>query len=71
MFGAVGVTRKGGAPNLKLRNANEADFFQKNNSVEKGWTFNDDGTLVEFKKPSHLKELDEKVAYEVANEAYI
>ena len=27
MFGVVGITRKGGIPNLKLRHVNEADFF--------------------------------------------
>ena len=39
--------------------------------MEKGWTFNDDGTLVEFKIPNLLKDLDEQISYEVPNEAYI
>ena len=51
MFGVVGMTRKGGIPNTKLRGITEADFFQKNNTVEKGWTFNYDGSLMDFKKP--------------------
>ena len=71
VFAAIGPISKGGAPNMRLRNVNEADFFQKNNSVEKGWTFNNDGSLVEFRKPKLTKELDEKVSYEVANEAYV
>ena len=27
MFGVVGLTRKGGIPNIKLRGVNEANFF--------------------------------------------
>ena len=50
---------------MKLRGATEADFFQKNNNEDRGWTFNYDGTLSEFKKPKIQKELEEKVAYEV------
>ena len=68
MFGAVGMTRKGGIPNTKLRGVTEADFFQKNNTVEKGWTFNYDGSLVDFKKPKLQRELEEKLEYEVGNE---
>ena len=60
MFNVGNLTRKGGIPNNKLRGITDADFFQKNNTVEKGWTFNYDGTLVDFKKPKLLKELDEK-----------
>ena len=51
------ISRKGGIPNQKLRNVNEADFFQKNTTTEKGFTFNYDGTLVDFKKPAQKKDL--------------
>ena len=54
---------------MRLRGATEADFFQKNNNEDKGWTFNYDGTLSEFKKPKLQKELEEKVIYEVDFEA--
>ena len=68
MFNVGNLTRKGGIPNNKLRGITDADFFQKNNTVEKGWTFNYDGTLVDFKKPKLLKELDEKAQYEIGKE---
>ena len=71
MFGVVEKNRKGGIPNTKLRGVTEADFFQKNNTVEKGWTFNYDGSLVDFKKPKLQKELEEKLEYEVGNESII
>jgi len=71
MFGVAGVGRKGGIPNTKLRGINEADFFQKNNSVEKGFTFNYDGSLVDFKKPKVTKELEHSMQYEVPNEILV
>jgi len=67
MFGVVSINRKGAIPNTKLRGINEADFFQKNNSVEKGFTFNYDGTIVDFKKPKLTRNLEEKLDYEVPN----
>ena len=51
LIAASGVNRKGAIQPQKLRGVNEADFFQKNNSDEKGFTFNYDGTLVDFRKP--------------------
>jgi len=57
----AGSTRKGGIPATKLRGLNDADFFQKNNTVEHGYTFNYDGSLVDFKKPKLVKDLDEKM----------
>ena len=71
MFGVAGVGRKGGIPTTKLRGINEADFFQKNNSVEKGFTFNSDGSLIDFKKPKITKELESSVQYEVPNEILV
>lgn len=38
--------------------------------MEKGWTFNYDGTLVDFKKPRQ-REIEREVAYEVSREAVI
>lgn len=58
MFGVVGGARKGGIPNNKLRGVTEADFFQKNNSDDKGYTFNFDGSLVDFKKPKLKGDLE-------------
>lgn len=65
MFAGMGNSRKGGIPTNKLRGITEADFFQKNNSVEKGYTFNFDGSLVDFKKPRIQRELEEQLDYEV------
>ena len=42
----VSVARKGGIPNHRLRGINEADFFQKNNQNDKGWTLSHQGNLV-------------------------
>lgn len=67
----VGMTRKGGIPTTNLRGVTESDFFQKNNTTEKGWTFNFDGTLVDFKRPKLAKDLEEKVGYELGEEAFI
>ena len=72
MFGAAGNTRKGGIPNMKLRGVTDmAEFIQKNNTVEKGLTFNYDGSLIDFKKPKIQRELEEKLEYEVGNESII
>lgn len=60
---AGGLTRKGGIPTQKLRGVTDADFFQKNTSQEKGFTFNFDGSLVDFKKPKLNRDLDEKIDY--------
>ena len=38
-FTNVGTKGKGGVPNTKLRGITDSDFFQKNNTGEKGWTF--------------------------------
>ena len=68
MYGTTGNARKNGIPNNKLRGVEDiAHFIQKNNTVEKGWTFNYDGSLVDFKKPKLQRELEEKVEYEVGN----
>ena len=62
----------GGATNTnKLRGAMEGDFFQKNNSEQKGWTFNFDGTITEFRKPELKTELGGKIGYQVAKESEI
>ena len=58
--------RKGGIPNMRLKGLTDPDFFQKNTTLEKGWTFNYDGSIVDFKKPKNQRELDEKVGYEVS-----
>ena len=72
MFGVISTARKGGVPNVKLRGINEADFFQKNYQVGgKGWSLNHEGTLVEYKTPLLTKDIEEKVIYEVSNEALI
>ena len=71
MQSAIRLNSKNGIPNMKLRGVTEADFFQKNNTVEKGWTFNYDGTLSEFRKPNLQRELEEKVGYEVDDETVI
>ena len=63
--------RKGGIPNVRLKGLTDPDFFQKNTTLEKGWTFNYDGTIVDFKKPKNQRELDEKVAYEVSQETLV
>ncbi len=68
---AGGIARKGGISNTKLRGMNEEDFFQKNNTVEKGFTFNYDGTLVDFKKPKVTKDLESTAQYEVNNETLV
>lgn len=47
----AGAKGKGGIPNTKLKGLQSSDFFQKNNSEEKGYTFKFDGSLAEFKKP--------------------
>ena len=66
MLGLVPMQgRKGGIPNNKLRGINEADFFQKNNTNEKGFTFNYDGSLVDFKKPKMRADLDVQSYYEL------
>ena len=71
MFGIDPSDRKGGIPKIKLRGVNEADFFQKNNRYDKGFTFRQDGSLVEFKQPKLQKDLDEKVSYEVSGQAFV
>ena len=63
LLGVAGMNRKGGVPNMKLRGINEPDFFQKNNSEDKGFTFNFDGTLVDFRKPAFKKDLQDKTEY--------
>ena len=63
LLGVAGMNRKGGVPNMKLRGINEADFFQKNNSDDKGFTFNFDGTLVDFRKPAFRKDLQDRAEY--------
>ena len=63
--------RKGGIPNMRLKGLTDPDFFQKNTTLEKGWTFNYDGSIVDFKKPKNQRELDEKVGYEVGQETVI
>ena len=63
--------RKGGIPNTRLKGLTDPDFFQKNTTLEKGWTFNYDGSIVDFKKPKIQRDLDEKVAYEVAEETVV
>ena len=65
------MTRKGGIPQTKLRGITDADFFQKNTTAEKGWTFNNDGTLVDYKRPIQNKDLAEKVSYEVSKETIV
>ena len=65
------MTRKTGIPNNKLRGVTEADFFQKNNTVDKGFTFNYDGSLIDFKKPKMRAELDEKCYYELQQETVV
>ena len=64
LFTVQNMTRKGGIPNTKLRGVTEADFFQKNNTADKGWTFNFDGSLVDFKKPK-MRAIDEGVNFDV------
>ena len=63
--------RKGGIPNMRLKGLTDPDFFQKNTTLEKGWTFNYDGSIVDFKKPKIQRDLDEKVGYEVGEETVV
>ena len=56
---------------MRLKGLTDPDFFQKNTTLEKGWTFNYDGSIVDFKKPKNQRELDEKVGYEVSQETVI
>ena len=63
--------RKGGIPTKQLRGINEADFFQKNNSDERGFTFNYDGTLVDFKKPHNNRTLIGEVEYDTTGQASV
>ena len=58
------LAKGGGMANNKLRGAADSDFFQKNNTSEKGWTFNFDGTISEFKKPTIKSDQTSKVGYE-------
>ena len=58
------LAKGGSMANNKLRGAHDSDFFQKNNTSEKGWTFNYDGTISEFKKPTIKSDPTGKVAYE-------
>ena len=58
-------------PSSKLQKFQDEDFFQKNTSLEKGWTFNDEGQIVEYKKPKISKELQEKVGYEVEKKVVV
>jgi ribosomal protein S11 len=39
--------------------------------VEKGFTFNYDGSLIDFKKPKVVKELESAAQYEVNNETLV
>ena len=71
LYNVAGIARKGGISNTKLRGMNEEDFFQKNNTVDKGFTFNYDGTLVDFKKPKVTKDLEYTAQYEVNNETLV
>ena len=36
---------------MNLKGVTYAEFFKKNSTNDKGWTFNYDGTLSEFRKP--------------------
>ena len=45
IMSGVGLSSGGGSMSNKLRGATEADFFQKNNTEQKGWTFSYDGTI--------------------------
>jgi len=45
MLGVAGMNRNGGSPDMTA-------FFQKNNSDDRGFTFNFDGSIIEYKKPA-------------------
>ena len=45
----------------------DADFFSKQITGEKGLTFKYDGTLVDFKKPRNFRELSENPRFDIAS----
>ena len=66
------VVSSGGATSTnKLRGAMEGDFFQKNNSEQKGWTFSYDGTITEYRKPELKTDIGGKIGYQVTKETEI
>ena len=63
--GVLGKAGRGTIPSSKLQRFQDADFFQKNTTKEKGWTFNPDGSIVEYKLPKISKDLTSSVTYGV------